>query len=511
MLMNNVAQQAGTISKLSDSQLSQELANPTGLAPSYLVMSEIQKRQSLRQGAGGSQTGPQPTIKQQMMAKAPAPDQTEAAGSMDGTATPQPAGPQEVPMGQGAGPGGILGLAQMSRVPNSAIKKPVGYDQSQPSAYAMGGPVLRFDGGGDVPAVQVVPMANAASTDMSSATPSIPVGRLPTSPGSYDFSKMVSDPGYYGVSPLDYLAAQQGMQQNILANQGIKTPQSLQSNYGSVYNDVLGGDKTFTSPYDPAIAAYKAQMTQGPSPTSMALMKAGAAMMAAPNGTLLQGLGAGLNTGADAYTQAQNAQRAIQDKMLQAQIAQGNALVGGKEHALAGAAAQQQVQGTMYNQAMQNANQMSGQALGLITKGRDAQDQSDALEARLASDQSIAAMGQAGANDRQLQNLTFQMPVNQKATYDSVYAATLKNEELAARASSRVPGMTAVNPATGGFAQPLSPETQAQIIQRATDKAHQAVQGYTKSALEALKLPSVVRRADGTLGPSPYLTSFPGN
>ena len=512
MLMNNVAQQAGTISKLSDAQLSQELSNPTGIAPSYLVMSEIQKRQALRSGGSGAgSAGPAPTIKQQMMAKAPAPTMPEVAGSMDGANAPPIPGPQDVPIGQGAGPGGILGLAQMSRVPGMAIRKPVGYDQAQPSAYAFGGPVRGYAeagpvlGGGDVAAVDVNGQPLPPSGDLASATPTIPIGRLPVAPGSYDFNKALSAPGYYGMSALDYLSGAQGMVGNVLANSGVKAPQSMQDNYQAVYNDVLGGDKTFTSPYDPAIQAYKAQMSQGPSPVAQALMKAGAAMMSAPNGSLLAGLGTGLNSGVDAYSQAQNAQRAVQDKMLQAQIAQGNALVGGKEHALGAAATQQQMQGSMYNSAMQNATTLANQAMQMPFKAKDAQDASDRFDAGQAQQISLEGMRQSGDNSRQVQNLTFQLPVQAKMAYDQVYSSTIRAKEMAARQSK--PGMMIPDPATGQLPT-LPPETQAQIQQAAQKEAQQAARRYTTAGMQALKLPTVVKDNQGNSIQSPYLTAW---
>ena len=47
----NIIQVQDALKNASDMQLSGELQNPTGLAPSYLVLSEVKRRQQMRQGA----------------------------------------------------------------------------------------------------------------------------------------------------------------------------------------------------------------------------------------------------------------------------------------------------------------------------------------------------------------------------------------------------------------------------------------------------------------------------
>jgi len=50
----NILQVQDALKNASDMQLSGELQNPTGLAPSYLVLSEMKRRQQMRQGAMAS-------------------------------------------------------------------------------------------------------------------------------------------------------------------------------------------------------------------------------------------------------------------------------------------------------------------------------------------------------------------------------------------------------------------------------------------------------------------------
>lgn len=54
------------VKSMSDQHLKQELSAPTGLVPSYLVMSELHDRQTVRAGTGGVD---QPSMKDQMLAQ----------------------------------------------------------------------------------------------------------------------------------------------------------------------------------------------------------------------------------------------------------------------------------------------------------------------------------------------------------------------------------------------------------------------------------------------------------
>jgi hypothetical protein len=49
----NIIQQEDKLKSLPDSNLENEMVNPTGMFPQYLVMSEIQRRQEMRKDYEG--------------------------------------------------------------------------------------------------------------------------------------------------------------------------------------------------------------------------------------------------------------------------------------------------------------------------------------------------------------------------------------------------------------------------------------------------------------------------
>jgi hypothetical protein len=290
------------------------------------------------------------------------------------------------------------------------MAKPVGYDQALPPTYAQGGIVgiARYDGGGDVQANNAYSYFNTPEGDVygdggGQVTPLQPFTVqakrapvvLPTSeipvipkstaeiPGSSNIAPAFTtgyapvDGGSTMPSAVENLQFQQAARDSILGNMGIKPPSSINENYGSTYQDILGGDKAFSQPYDPAIAMYRKQAAQQ-NPISTALMKAGAAMMSAPNGTLLSGLGVGLNSGVDAYSQAQAQQRAIQDKLVQTQMGQGNAVMAGRARGLSDAMQLGSQQQTAYQSAGQQATQMASTAAQVpYTAGKMASESAD--------------------------------------------------------------------------------------------------------------------------------------
>lgn len=153
MLNNNLSQQQALVSKLTDPQLTTELKNPSGLAPTYLIMSEMQKRQQMRQGMQGA-SGPDPrsTVRQMMLQQSgqvpggvpPAPMQSTAAPPAQGGL--HPPNPAPIPM---PGPPSPLQMAARAGV------QPQGYVDGgpirvkvQPMQFAQGGLVKHFDNGG---------------------------------------------------------------------------------------------------------------------------------------------------------------------------------------------------------------------------------------------------------------------------------------------------------------------------------------------------------------------------
>lgn len=65
---------------MSDDQLKQELAAPSGMVPGYIVMSELQDRAGIR--AGGTSSLNQPSMKDQMLAGYTAPSRQYSRGGM---------------------------------------------------------------------------------------------------------------------------------------------------------------------------------------------------------------------------------------------------------------------------------------------------------------------------------------------------------------------------------------------------------------------------------------------
>ena len=508
MIQNNIAQQSSLLSRLSDSQLTQELSSPSGMAPQYLVMSEMQKRQQMRSGGGG---GAKPPIKQQMLANSavgPSPTMPEAAAAANVQSPPVPAGPQMV--GNNIAPqGGIPALAQMSRVAGSPIARPVGYDQAIPPTYAQGGIVgaMRFagggptddgdlsyfnsnsddiygDGGGGVTPIDQATIRGRRPAVVlpTSETPVIPKSAVAI-PGSSDL-----DPAFTkGYAPVDggqampsavaNLQFQQAARDSILGNMGVRMPSSINENYGSTYNDILGGDKAFSQAYDPAIQMYR-QQAASQNPISTALMKAGAAMMSAPNGTLLSGLGVGLNSGVDAYSQAQAQQRAIQDKLVQAQMGQGNAVVAGRVHGLADAMQLGSQQQSAYQSAAQQATQMAGNAAQVpYTAGKMASESADSQANR---DNALALANlRIGADRSNLaQQQQFSIP---KIVEDH------RNQIIADYTSRTLPVLLKqIDPM-------LPPEDRAkaeqQAIQTITEQARKVANGSARSLLNGYGVP----------------------
>ena len=77
MMGSSLGQQQALVGRLSDAQLTQELQSPSGVAPAYLLMSEIQKRQSMRADAGPV-TAPKPNIRPTTVALLAAPQRQQA-------------------------------------------------------------------------------------------------------------------------------------------------------------------------------------------------------------------------------------------------------------------------------------------------------------------------------------------------------------------------------------------------------------------------------------------------
>ena len=142
MMGSSLGQQQALVGRLSDAQLTQELQSPSGVAPAYLLMSEIQKRQSMRADAGPV-TAPKPNIRQQMLAQTQAQQQPAQAGPVLSTGVNSP--PSQMPVTQRGPQVPLTAPLNPNLAPFSSAPGP-----HPLPGYAMGGLVQHFDNGGGV-------------------------------------------------------------------------------------------------------------------------------------------------------------------------------------------------------------------------------------------------------------------------------------------------------------------------------------------------------------------------
>lgn len=62
------------VKSLPDEALNQELSNPSGALPGYLIMSELQDRQAVRAGSGGGKSTKRPSMKDELLQSLPRPE-----------------------------------------------------------------------------------------------------------------------------------------------------------------------------------------------------------------------------------------------------------------------------------------------------------------------------------------------------------------------------------------------------------------------------------------------------
>jgi hypothetical protein len=84
----NIIKIQDDLKKLSDDQIAQEMRMPSGAVPQFLIMTEMQRRKEMRDGAAAGQAGDQPSIAEEMVAQAQPqgivglPDETLAGAAM---------------------------------------------------------------------------------------------------------------------------------------------------------------------------------------------------------------------------------------------------------------------------------------------------------------------------------------------------------------------------------------------------------------------------------------------
>jgi len=154
----NIIQQSEMLKDVPDGRLYQEMQQPTGQFPLYLVTSEAKRRADLRQGAAGAQaTPPTTTVQQELMAALAgqhAATQPKAAPGPQGPPPPQQMSPQMPPQG-GVGsaprmlpPQGINAAPpQQAPMPTNLAQGPQVAQQSGIPGMAQGGIIRGFANG----------------------------------------------------------------------------------------------------------------------------------------------------------------------------------------------------------------------------------------------------------------------------------------------------------------------------------------------------------------------------
>jgi hypothetical protein len=85
----NILQVQAALTKLDDNQLKQEMLSP-GMAPQFLVLSEMQRRKEIRQGGKPATPPPQSTLKDEAMAETGAPPAPQGIAALpEGAAAAQ--------------------------------------------------------------------------------------------------------------------------------------------------------------------------------------------------------------------------------------------------------------------------------------------------------------------------------------------------------------------------------------------------------------------------------------
>ena len=107
----NILQVQDALKNASDQQLAGELQSPTGMAPSYLVLSELKRRQQMRQGSQAAQA-PQGSMAE------------EAAGAAEPEYYPEEQPQEEVPGIEAFREGGVVRMADggLSEVPIEVLE-----------------------------------------------------------------------------------------------------------------------------------------------------------------------------------------------------------------------------------------------------------------------------------------------------------------------------------------------------------------------------------------------------
>ena len=204
--MMNILEVQNALKNASDQQLAAEMQTPTGMAPQFLVMSEMKRRQDMRSEAQGEgKSTKQPTVAEDLMQKAAAPESPVMGGigslppaSLHGAAMQSKAAGAPVPYGPG----------QVAAGPQMPPQQP----PMPAPGMAEGGPV-RMAGGAQVPtplsaaaAAMNRPIPAGAGWNWRTGTglpmdPSLPQTQAQQAPGQSSDPLSGADPMYADAGP----------------------------------------------------------------------------------------------------------------------------------------------------------------------------------------------------------------------------------------------------------------------------------------------------------------------
>lgn len=451
-MQDNVLAQQGIVSKLSDDQLVKEVKTPSGSAPTYLVMAEMQKRDSIRNAMGG--TAPKGTVRDQMLQGAemrqpemplPQVDPAAIAGMMQARGmAPQgmpgmPQGMPPMPQGMPQGAPQMAGMPQMPQMPEMPQGAPPAAGIA--GAAQMAGP-QGFANGGAIPHyVDGTP----------NGLPALLRGTADRF-GSYSPQELAAN--------TDLLSS--------FYNKDNLRPEDLGTYQSNILNQ-FGGIDAFTKPFAAPIDTAQRQLSGMMNPTSQALIQAGAAMMNAPNGSLLSGIGVGLGAGLSGYQKAQLEQRGLQDRMADLQLKQSQAGLTGRMQSMEIGSRERQGDFSQYNTGRTLAENRAAGILGVNqSNATGARSSADAAAGR-ATTMAAAQLQEAGATARAKDAQAYAIPAATTDLYQKTYANFMDSART--QITKMFPQMA------GGY---ISPDVQASI-DAALQKAHRDADGVAKT------------------------------
>ncbi|MFN7640329.1 MAG: hypothetical protein ACK5PR_01115, partial [bacterium] len=290
----NILQVQDALKNASDMQLSGELQNPTGLAPSYLVLSEMKRRQQMRQGA--------------MASPAPQSSMAEEAASQ---AQPEYY-PEEQPQEEEAGieafrEGGVVRMAEGGATefdPLSGLGDPV-REERRPwfeidplrRLREFTDQTRRMQRARERGDIVVPPQPDYTVQGVEQREPFAEYRRPPTAPAGERVAPTETPSGLYGPPAPSPSTGAASPRANVSEPRGGGMPSGAAQPSGQTT------DPTIQALYDRLRATGQSREDYRKEAVNTGLMQAGLAMMASKDPNALANLGQGGLRGLESYTQ----------------------------------------------------------------------------------------------------------------------------------------------------------------------------------------------------------------